>query len=552
MWTYDGCLAEMKEWSCVLKRLCCWNCLWIILFLAGIGLFFIGMPKYNDDYWYMEYLQPWFESQGISSPEQGGNIFKGGVPVSGIWATWNWHYLHDNARLGNFIAPILLMFPKWVGSGLMTILMGSIIFMSFRFARIDWRKSAIVPVAIFAWTFGLPWRDYLGVLDYQLNYVFSTWLALLLLWYLCNGNKSPGNAFGMATGFLLGLVTGWSHEIVGVPVMAGVCALILFSKDYRNRRTIIVLSGLFAGVVILATCPGMWERFNASPPRVRTPWFRMFNLRDSVPLAIMIVLLSWSIVRGRLKAVFRQDVMIYIGATILMSLVMIYVCFFPGRIWFLINVLIIIVSMKLIVFNRTSAWAYYKWWSAALSVAFLGTVYCHFAVVDYYSFVLRGLQKEYIKAYLQNPESVVFGKVLTMGKLSPLVGYLPDEKFYIKSMLYVPRYYGAGLAKTDLDLAVVPRELEYVDGMSGDSIPGGPLRRLSGFYFARREFIPDRDNAGGVNLKMDFGNGEVPIYAFVAYFESKSDGKEYCWIAPYMNWWLSHTGDVKSIKIDRR
>ena len=79
------------------------NIVWISLFAIGIGLFFIGMPKYTDDYWYMMHLRPWFESQDIIYPEDGGNILRGGIPFREIWATWSEHYGNDNIRFGNLL-----------------------------------------------------------------------------------------------------------------------------------------------------------------------------------------------------------------------------------------------------------------------------------------------------------------------------------------------------------------------------------------------------------------------------------------------------------------
>lgn len=527
----------------------CWNGLWILLFLIGIGLFCMGMPKYNDDYWYMWYLRPWFDAQGVLIPEDGGNVFRAGIPWTGIWETWNWHYLHDNARLGNFLAPMLLIFPKWVGSGLVTVMMGNIVFMSFRFAGVDWRRSALVPLAIFAWTFGLPWRDHLGVLDYQLNYVFSTWLALLLLGYIQRTKPHVKAWTDLLLGFILGFATGLSHEIVGVPVTAGLFMLVIFSKKDRNKRTAVVLSGLIAGIVVLATCPGMWERLETTHFKDRTPWFRIFNLRDSVPFAMLVVLVLWTAVRRRIRPVFRWNMALFYGSAILMSLFMIYICFFPGRIWFFINVLVIIVFMRLVCLNWNQWFSRYQWWSTSVAILMLGCAYCHLATVDYYSFVFRQSQRRQIAEYLRTRKSFVFGEVLTMNELSPVAGYMPDEGFHVKGLLYVPQYYEKCMKKSTSELAGIPRELRAVTDLSGEAMAGGPVRRKDGYYFARRECVPERDEGRGVMFRMDFGNGYMPIYAFVVYFTSEKDGKEYCWIAPYLNWSLFHFSEIRSIQI---
>lgn len=71
------------KWECIFRSNCYWNVLWLLMYLVGMGVFFVGMPKYYDDYWYMEHLRPWFEAQGVMVPENGGNIFSGGFPGAG-------------------------------------------------------------------------------------------------------------------------------------------------------------------------------------------------------------------------------------------------------------------------------------------------------------------------------------------------------------------------------------------------------------------------------------------------------------------------------------
>lgn len=159
----------------------CWNNLWLFLCIAGFGVFFIGMPKYTDDYWYMMHLRPWFESQDIIYPEDGGNILRGGIPFREIWATWSEHYGNDNIRFGNLLAPILLIFPKWIGSGFTLVCLGIAVIGGFVLADINWRKSPFVPIGLCMWMFLLPWYDGMGSLVFQLNYAFTPAVIIVFL-----------------------------------------------------------------------------------------------------------------------------------------------------------------------------------------------------------------------------------------------------------------------------------------------------------------------------------------------------------------------------------
>ena len=211
--------AAMKR----LRGMFCWNGLWILLFLVGMGFFFIGMPKYYDDYWYMWHLYPWFETQGILYPENGGNIFSAGIPWQGIFDTWVEHYNEDNIRLPNMLVPVFLLFPKWIGSGLMVLLSGWTIVLVLKVSNIDWHKSPLVPPVIFYWMFMMPWRDYFGALDYQFNYILSSWVALILLTFLHPDGRCAGKSewnLKCAGVFLLAFITGICHEGIGVPFAA--------------------------------------------------------------------------------------------------------------------------------------------------------------------------------------------------------------------------------------------------------------------------------------------------------------------------------------------
>lgn len=136
-----------------------------------------------------------------------------------------------------------------------------------------------------------------------------------------------------------------------------------------------------------------------------------------------------------------------------------------------------------------------------------------------------------------------------MNELSPAALFMPDECFHVKGLLYVPQYYEKCMKKSEDELAGIPDELRGVTDLSGVEMPGGPVRCKEGYYFARREYVPERDEGRGVMFRMDFGNGYMPIYAFVVYFTSEKDGKEYCWIAPYLNWSLCHFSEIRSIQI---
>ncbi len=178
---------------------------WVLtgLYMAGFMCFFTFMPKCSDDYWYMMFLRPWYAAQGIIDPENGGNIFKAGIPFDAIWETWKNHYDIDNVRLGNLLAPVLLMFPKWLGSGLMGIVWLYVTISAFRVAGIEMRNTLIVGVALVLFYFLLPWRVRMGALDYQLNYIPS---SALVLWLFLLLRRLRGGSARLGQGIVCGII----------------------------------------------------------------------------------------------------------------------------------------------------------------------------------------------------------------------------------------------------------------------------------------------------------------------------------------------------------
>ena len=64
-----------------IKSLTCLNVICLLLFMLGMGVFLIGMPKYGDDLWFMRSFGDWLHTHGCDRFTDGVNVFRTGFPM---------------------------------------------------------------------------------------------------------------------------------------------------------------------------------------------------------------------------------------------------------------------------------------------------------------------------------------------------------------------------------------------------------------------------------------------------------------------------------------
>ena len=129
------------------------NTLLLIIFLVGVGFYFLGTPRTGDDYAFLEFFKPWLDSQpelineqGIVMVDKGGNMFKYGFPVDEYVETLKYSFNNDNFRLSNIIAIFFLIIPRWIGTLITLLLIILIVRESFRMADLDPDSSPLMPI----------------------------------------------------------------------------------------------------------------------------------------------------------------------------------------------------------------------------------------------------------------------------------------------------------------------------------------------------------------------------------------------------------------------
>ena len=220
------------------------SAVFIALLLAG----FLLMPPFAVDLWF------------------NSDIYAAGLKGTSRWeaacGTIANHYLNDNGRLSNIIFTLSLLLPRWIGSLVGAGAFGAAMLLSYRVVAESCRREVGFTTAVamtVLWIFALPWYDSAYLACYQFNYLIPT---ALCCWLVSLSLSPSGNTTWKNTLPLLipGAIAGGWHEGFSVPLFAGVIALLVFRPDYRNRRNLILLVGLSAGIAWIFSSPAALAR----------------------------------------------------------------------------------------------------------------------------------------------------------------------------------------------------------------------------------------------------------------------------------------------------
>lgn len=530
--------------------ICGLNILWAVLFAVGIGIWLIGMPSYLDDWCYMEPLRGWNDARGIDDPTDGGYSPGDGVPWGEIVASWGMHYNETNTRLGNMMAPLLLMFPKWVGSSLALLMILFSFWAVLRLAAIDWCRSLLVPVALALWMFMLPWRDHLGSLAFQLNYLLPTGLAMgvaVCVW------RGDGGALSCIFTFLLSFLAGMAHEGIAGPAFCGLTALIVLYKDFRRRRVYSALGGMMCGLLVLASSPGLWGRVTMSEGQERfTPaWLAAVGL-ICLPYVVAAALWLVMAMRGKSRRALLDDrflTFMMVGGLVSCLLVCMSDTTPRAGWWACFAAVASLLTMLRI--SADAEWRRPGAVSVTVSAACLIAVFAHLVSVDVETLRLRRTFDSGLREWLDDGRGApaVFGKIPLPAERPLAALMLPDDMFFSRGLRPVGRYYGydaRGRREGRVEFAIVPEELRRVTRCEQSDLP---VCRRGPWLYAQAGTVPEPDADGYMTMLVDYGAGFAPRQVIANPFVSEADGLRYYWLVPVEGWYVSRFKTIKAVKV---
>lgn len=525
-----------------------WNYLWLCLYAIGVGAFLIGMPKYVDDLNFLSPFQSWFERQGITDPTGGGNLLHYGIPWKEFGEAYSDHWLNDNFRLVNVIGIPLLLLPKWVGSTLCLLAWMYAVVAGFRLAGISVGKSPLVVAGLLLLTYTLPWDDCMGSLVFQLNYPVPTavniWLIRRLL--ISRGEEtSIGRS--VATGFV-GLLAGLCHEGFAGPTLVGIVAVMILFRKCRRKDFYMACAGIALGILMLSIVPGT---------RIRVFDVNGFVSGEFMGLVKQFISWRWgwwiclaaivfAACRRVLGPICREPVFVFLVVGIIAALMIaLPVALWIRAVWWG-NFLITLLTLMLIRKSAPRIAGKYNRYTAAAAGLCLVVLYGNQVSVGYCA-VRLGLQNRAMLEHFKScPDEPYFGEVYLMSDMPWMAGYQPDYRYAFNPHWMAGRYFQYPEEATHGRFRIVPVELENVNESVSMSVPGkGGVREYKGRYYVSVDSIPA--GAGAGMMEMDLGKGIVKVPVILNRFRSKGNGKDYVWIIPKLNWWLTHTRQIESI-----
>lgn len=247
--------------------------------------------------------------------------------------------LTDNGRLANILDILIVTFvPKWVFSictGLVTA--GMYWFLTKLVMIVTNRMHGFSDFMVLTaiWSISMvafPWRDSIMIPDFSLNYLYSTFFSLWII-YVANGceNNRRSNALKTAGLCIVALIAGMFHEGFSAPVLGGLGVYALLKRFHLPLSWWIIVCAYALGTIFVLSSPGILGRVDNEIGGIQIQhhdWIYKTFLILPLPFlsaVVMAVMLSLPKLRGRLIGLFEHQIYVLASAGLILSAAMCYV-----------------------------------------------------------------------------------------------------------------------------------------------------------------------------------------------------------------------------------
>lgn len=385
-----------------------WNCLWLLLYLAGIAVYLFSFPKFLDDFWFLDKFSDYLSQQGIVLDNKSPDLIANGIPFSEIWETWEWRYLNDNARLSNILVVLLLLTPTWFCHLLSFLCWTYCIIGGLTLAKVDWRRSYLVAPALLAWMFIVPGIDEIASITFQLNYIVPCALGLYILKKII---EPPGTGATQVMVVFLSFLLGWWHEGFSIPFLGGLFGLATVSRSFRKPFYLAIAIALAAGLAIVVTAPAIWQRMGTDYAVVNIGRVLKLSMYF-VYLCILVCLIAFCCIRRKsFKPLANPPILFIVVSSVLSALIQLKVNSTPRAMWWGLYspVIGILYLLNKRAENGPSLKSAGKWMCRLLIIPVLAFL----TVVDCYAIQLRQDWNRCVETYISQPERSIFGRSIT-------------------------------------------------------------------------------------------------------------------------------------------
>lgn len=442
---------------------------------AGIGFYFF--PWIADDIQYRQHFAAFYNDGASVSPAD-------------IWNTYLARYFNDNARGATLAMLILQFLPEPITAIISSTAYFFSLRLILRLAGLE-NSPAAAAAIVFAFAVFMPWVDQMYLFDFQLPYLVGGTAALWFIFALLYRRGSN------ITFWALSLFVGLWQECFGFPIFAGMTALMLLYPRFRDRRTIVSLLIILAGLAFLYTAPGR-AHYQVDIAVFRT----RFNIVIVFLLPAVVYLLSSA-------AVFIKDLMrrhrpqpkavmmtVACAASAWLSA---YAAFGPRVGW--LSATLAFAGMLAIAHPLIASRPWLKKTAGICAAAAFFFFMVHICYVDYYSYKQRREYDTVISQYRTDPDSPIYTAMILRHQ-APLL-CLQKPYFGIFSHYFhlqvLSRFYGS----EEHFMRVLPIELQTYDHTAAQHIGDTPFTVWGGHIVGPK--ISDKPER--LYVTADYGKG---------------------------------------------
>jgi hypothetical protein len=458
----------------------------VVTILLAFGIEFC--PPINDD---LGYAMP-FKDYLV-----GGKPFQFKMITDSIV----YRFLYDNARLCNVINILLTPLPRLIGTVGSALAFMYVCFAGAKFSKIR-RNSTLVTLWVAYMVIFFPWIDQMYLIDFQINYLWSSAFAIFLASAFLRQSKYKTSMLAVSS-----LLFGAWHEGFSLPMLFVFVLLAFRYKHLRTKKTYVMITSLSIGLAYLISAisfneenvfPNLIERFvMMSPyllPLLATLIIVLFKRRKIT--ARIIVLMVPSVISAAMMIYFGRGPRI--GA---LSIVFSGIC--------------LLLLLRKLKSNKILA-----------GVIFSLTV-LHLVAVDVQAYKAHVDYKYVLGEYAKNPDKTIYSNMVLRGNAPWYCLQKPYYDFFAhaSSLYVISSFYG----DSNHQLSVVPSALKNFSIEDAKKIDGN----VDIYYYNDLMVMNDVVEFPGVGtFFVDYGYGEKKSDFTVIPFVSTRDNKKYLWVYP--------------------
>lgn len=488
----------------------------------GIGIGMIYFPHISDD---LKFLYPFADYlKGTASYL---DSFQKGL---------NFWLNNDNVRISNLLAINLLWLPQIFSGAISTFAIWYILRESIKISGIS-ENSFLVLFFITLFLIFYPWVDQLYLVDFQINYIWSTAISIYILKALIS--KPTDHYFFLV---FWCFILGWMHEGFAMPIASLIIVLIVLYPHYRNAKYYVSLIALLPGLLTIGI--SQLCHFRAYYFITRQNILFLFSIPTFIFLFLTVLYLYKQ--HNNPNSISLQknvNLITLLFLSITGTILMLVIPTGPrtGALGIITAIMGICYILNKYTFNSKG---YIRTIKKVISLILLTFIVSHIILVDYECIKAEKTTNYIISEYQQNPDKTIFADFTLRSTSNPLCLQKPyyDWFAHSKNVKIFVNFYGN---KNKRALRAIPAELQNIDFTEATKIKGD-----LGIYMFKKlligpAFLPD-PYVSSLEIIYDGDSKRVPFYVVPLGKNSK-----WAWYYPNQTTFLSiHNLRLKNLIIN--